>query len=46
VLNDGPFDGLIATIVELKEKDRLVLLMRLLSQAVRLKVTAASVREF
>jgi transcriptional antiterminator RfaH len=46
LLNGGPFDGLIATIVEMKEKDRLVLLMRLLSQDVRLKVTAASVREF
>lgn len=44
-LNGGPFDGLIATIVEMKEKDRLVLLMRLLSQDIHLKVTTASVRE-
>lgn len=45
-LNGGPFDGLIATIVEMKDKDRLVLLMRLLSQDIRLKVTTANVREF
>lgn len=45
-LNGGPFDGLIATIIEMNEKDRLVLLMRLLSQDIRLKVTTASVREF
>jgi transcriptional antiterminator RfaH len=45
-LNGGPFDGLIATIVEMKDKDRLVLLMRLLSQGIRLKVTTANVREF
>ena len=45
-LNGGPFDGLIATIVEMNEKDRLVLLMRLLSQDVRMKVSTASVREF
>jgi len=45
-LNGGPFDGFIATIVEMNEKDRLVLLMRLLSQDVRMKVSTASVREF
>lgn len=45
-LNGGPFDGFVATIVEMKEKDRIVLLMRLLSQDIRLKVTTASVREF
>lgn len=45
-MNGGPFDGLIATIVEMKEKDRLVLLMRLLSQEIRMKVTTSSVREF
>ena len=43
-LNGGPFDGLIATIIEMKEKDRLVLLMRLLSQDVRLKVASPQVR--
>jgi transcriptional antiterminator RfaH len=45
-LNGGPFDGLIATIVEMNDKDRLVLLMRLLGQDIRLKVITASVREF
>ena len=45
-LNGGPFDGFIATIVEMNEKDRLVLLMRLLSQDVRMRVSTASVREF
>jgi hypothetical protein len=30
----------------MNEKDRLVLLMRLLSQDVRMKVSTASVREF
>jgi transcriptional antiterminator RfaH len=45
-LNGGPFDGLVATIVEMNERDRLVLLMSLLRQDIRLKVTTASVREF
>ena len=43
-LNGGPFDGLIATIIEMGERDRLILLASLLSQTVRLKVTSASVR--
>lgn len=43
-LNGGPFDGLIATIIEMGERDRLVLLTSLLSQTVRLKVTSANVR--
>ncbi len=43
-LNGGPFDGLIATIIEMGERDRLVLLTSLLNQTVRLKVTGASVR--
>lgn len=43
-LNGGPFDGLIATIIEMGVKDRLVLLTRLLSQEVRLKVAATAVR--
>ena len=40
----GPFDGLIATIIEMGEKDRLVLLTSLLSQNIRLKVASAQVR--
>jgi transcriptional antiterminator RfaH len=43
-LNGGPFDGLIATIIEMAERDRLVLLASLLRQTVRLKVTSANVR--
>jgi transcriptional antiterminator RfaH len=43
-LSGGPFDGLIATIIEMGDKDRLVLLTSLLSQNVRLKVTATNVR--
>jgi transcriptional antiterminator RfaH len=43
-LHGGPFDGLIATIIEMDERDRLVLLTSLLNQTVRLKVTGAGVR--
>ena len=43
-LSGGPFDGLIATIIEMDERERLVLLTSLLSQTVRLRVTEANVR--
>ena len=43
-LNGGPFDGVIATIIEVGERDRLILLTNLLSQPVRLKATSANVR--
>lgn len=43
-LNGGAFDGLIATIIEMDERERLVLLASLLSQTVRLKVVASHVR--
>lgn len=43
-LNGGSFDGLIATIIEMDARDRLVLLTSILSQKVRLKVTAGNVR--
>lgn len=43
-LNGGPFDGLIGRIIEMNDKDRLVLLTNLLQQDVRLKVTSDSVR--
>jgi transcriptional antiterminator RfaH len=43
-LRGGPFDGLIARIIEMKDKDRLVVLMNLLNQDVRLKVSSAKVR--
>ena len=39
----GPFDGLIARIVDLDEKDRLIVLMDLLNQSVRVTVTASGV---
>ena len=44
LLTGGPFDGLIATIIAMDEKDRLVLLTKLLNQNVRVKVTSAHVR--
>jgi transcriptional antiterminator RfaH len=43
-LNGGPFDGLIGRIIEMSDKDRLVLLTSLLQQDVRLKVPSSSVR--
>lgn len=43
-LNGGSFDGLIATIIEMDARDRLVLLTSILNQQVRLKVTAGNVR--
>lgn len=37
-LAGGAFDGLVATIVEMRERDRLTVLTQLLNQAVRVKV--------
>ena len=34
----GPFDGLVATVIEMHENDRLTVLMELLSRAVRVRV--------
>ncbi len=42
-MRSGPFDGLVATIIEMDEKDRLVVLMDLLNQSVKVKVSAADV---
>jgi transcriptional antiterminator RfaH len=42
-LEGGAFDGVVATIVEMDEKDRLVVLMSILNQSVRLKVEQNSV---
>ena len=39
-VSSGPFDGLIATIVSVSEKDRLVVLMELLRRRVQVHVTA------
>lgn len=43
-LSGGPFDGLIGRIIEMCDKDRLVLLTSLLQQDVRLRVTSANIR--
>jgi transcriptional antiterminator RfaH len=43
-LSGGPFDGVIATIIEMDERDRLVLLTSLLNQDVRLRVAWPNVR--
>lgn len=42
-MSGGPFDGLIATIVDMNEKDRLVVLMDLLKQTVKVKVDVNNV---
>lgn len=39
----GAFDGLVATIISLQEKDRLVVLMDLLNQSVHVKTSAQNV---
>lgn len=41
----GPFDGLVAEIIEMDEKDRLVVLLDLLSRPVRVRLEASSVAE-
>lgn len=43
-LNGGPFDGLVATIIQMDARDRLTLLMSLVGQHVTLKLDAASIR--
>jgi transcriptional antiterminator RfaH len=42
-VNGGPFDGVVATIIAMDEKDRLVVLMDLLNQSVKVKVSATGV---
>lgn len=42
-MSGGPFDGLVATIIEMDEKDRLLVLMELLNQSVKVKVSASDV---
>ncbi len=42
-MQGGPFDGLVATIIELDEKDRLVVLMDLLNQSVKVTVPTSRV---
>jgi len=41
----GPFDGLVAKIIETREKDRLIVLLNMLNQPVRVKVTAEQVTQ-
>ena len=43
-MQGGPFDGLVATIIDMDEKDRLVVLMDLLNQSVKVKVPTSRVR--
>ncbi|MCL4765387.1 MAG: transcriptional activator RfaH [Hyphomicrobiaceae bacterium] len=42
-MRGGPLDGLVATIIEMDEKDRLVVLMDLLNQSVKVKVATTSI---
>jgi transcriptional antiterminator RfaH len=42
-LVDGPFSGLVGTIIEMDDKDRLVVLMNLLSRTVKVQVAAGRV---
>lgn len=37
----GPFDGVVATILSMSEKDRLIVLMDILSRPVKVRITAA-----
>ena len=40
----GAFDGLIATIIEMDEKDRLVVLLDLMNRGIRVKLKSEGVR--
>jgi transcriptional antiterminator RfaH len=42
-IDGGAFDGLVATIIEMDEKDRMVLLMNVLSRPVKVKVEARAI---
>jgi transcriptional antiterminator RfaH len=43
-VSGGPFDGVIGQIIELRDKDRVVLLLDLLQQKTRLHIGAKSLR--
>src|SRR5262245_34132233 len=43
-LNGGPFDGIVAKIISLQDKDRIVVLMDLLQQSVRAQVSIDQVQ--
>lgn len=40
----GPFDGLVATIIDMRENERLVVLLNLMNQSVKVKIAAEHVR--
>jgi transcriptional antiterminator RfaH len=42
-ISAGPFDGIVATIIELDEKDRLVVLLELMSRGVKVKLRSEQV---
>lgn len=42
-MRGGPFDGLVATIIAMDEKDRLTVLMDLLNQSVKVKVATTDI---
>jgi transcriptional antiterminator RfaH len=42
-VSGGPFDGVVATIIEMSEKDRLVVLMNLLNRPVKVKIEAGCI---
>jgi transcriptional antiterminator RfaH len=42
-VTSGPFDGLVATVIEMDEKDRLFVLMDLLNQSVRVRISPRQV---
>lgn len=39
----GPFDGIVATIIEMDEKDRLVVLLQLMNRPIKVKVSGGAV---
>ena len=39
-ISSGPFDGIIATIIEMDERDRLVVLLNLMSRGIKVKVNS------
>jgi len=39
----GPFDGIVATIIEMDEKDRLVVLLQLMNRPIKVKVNSGAV---
>jgi transcriptional antiterminator RfaH len=42
-INAGPFDGIVATIIDMDEKDRLMVLLNFMNRGVRLRVPSEQV---